>query len=114
MGMIETGETMLRRGQDSALLRFSLGAEYLKVGQTVAALTHLAEAVRLDPGYSAAWKQYGKALVAAGRHGEAVAAFDHGITVAQSKGDVQAAKEMAVFRKRAAREHDQTDPGDAT
>lgn len=100
MGIIANFESMLARGQDSALLRYSLGNEYLKVDEADKAVAHLAEAVRLDPGYSAAWKLYGKALAALGRHAEAVAAFDQGITTAESRGDVQAAKEMRVFRKR--------------
>ncbi|MCF7988946.1 MAG: tetratricopeptide repeat protein [Thiohalocapsa sp.] len=101
MGMIENLEAMRARGQDSALLRYSLGNEYLKRDDTDAAIAHLAEAVRLDPGYSAAWKLYGKALDAAGRHREAVEVFDRGIDAAAEKGDVQASKEMQVFRKRA-------------
>lgn len=100
MGIIDNFESMLARGQDSALLRYSLGNEYLKVDEADKAVAHLAEAVRLDPAYSAAWKLYGKALAALGRHAEAVAAFDQGITIAESRGDVQAAKEMRVFRKR--------------
>jgi Tfp pilus assembly protein PilF len=101
MGIIENLEAMLVRGQDSALLRYGLGNEYLKADRADQALTHLAEAVRLDPGYSAAWKLCGKALAALGRHAEAIAAFDQGIATAETKGDVQAAKEMRVFRKRA-------------
>jgi tetratricopeptide (TPR) repeat protein len=101
MGIIANFEAMLARGQDTALLRYSLGNEYLKADELDKAAAHLAEAVRLDPGYSAAWKLYGKALLALGRHAEAIAAFDRGIATAESKGDVQAAKEMRVFRKRA-------------
>ncbi len=101
MGMIENFEAMLDRGQDSALLRYGLGNEYLKAEQNEQATLHLAEAVRQDPGYSAAWKLFGKALTATGRHQEAVAAFDKGIETAEAKGDIQAAKEMRVFRKRA-------------
>jgi Tfp pilus assembly protein PilF len=100
MGIIDNLEALLARGQDSALLRYSLGNEYLKSGDARTASIHLAEAVRQDPGYSAAWKLHGKALASAGRHAEAVAAFDLGIRAAEAKGDVQAAKEMHVFRKR--------------
>lgn len=100
MGTIESFEAMLARGQDSALLRYSLGNEHLKAEHFAEAATHLAEAVRLDPGYSAAWKLYGKALAGTGRHGEALEAFDRGIEAAEAKGDIQAAKEMRVFRKR--------------
>lgn len=101
MGMIENLEAMLDRGQDSALLRYSLGNEYLKGKLHDKAVEHLAEAVRLDPHYSAAWKLYGKALTASGRDPEAIDAFDRGIETAEAKGDIQAAKEMRVFRKRA-------------
>lgn len=101
MGMIENFEAMLARGQDSALLRYGLGSEYLKTGQHDKAIEHLAEAVRQDSGYSAAWKLYGKALTASGRHLEAMNAFDQGIDTAETKGNIQAAKEMRVFRKRA-------------
>ena len=101
MGIIENFEAMLARGQDSALLRYGLGNEYLKAGEPARALEHLASALEKDPGYSAAWKLYGKTLLGLGRHEEAIAAFDRGIETAESKGDVQAAKEMRVFRKRA-------------
>lgn len=101
MGKIENLEAMLQRGQDSALLRFSLGAEYLNASEPAKALEHLARAVAQQPDYSAAWKLYGKALVAVGQPEQAVEAFDSGIAAARDKGDIQAAKEMEVFRKRA-------------
>ena len=55
MSIIDNLETMRARGQDSALLRYSLGNEYLKAERIDVALEHLAEAVRMDPCYSAAW-----------------------------------------------------------
>jgi predicted Zn-dependent protease len=93
--------SMLSRGQDSALLRYSLGNEYLKAAAAAPAAEHLAAALRQDPGYSDAWKLYGKALAALDRNAEALAAFDQGIAAAERKGELQAAKEMRVFRKRA-------------
>ncbi len=100
MSIIDNLQSMLARGQDSALLRFGLGNEYLKADEAASAVEHLAAAVRLDPGYSAAWKLYGKALGALGRHAEALDAFDQGIANAERNGDIQAAKEMRVFRRR--------------
>jgi predicted Zn-dependent protease len=100
MSVIQNFEAMLARGQDSALLRYGLGNAYLNAANPGSAIPHLAEAVHLDPGYSAAWKVYGKALAAAGRHAEAVVALGQGITTAEAKGDVQAAREMQVFLKR--------------
>ena len=100
MTLIDNLETMLRRGQDSALVRYGLGNEYLKLKQLDQAVTHLQKAVELDPTYSAAWKQLGKALAASARTPEAVSAYEAGVRAAEQRGDVQAAKEMRVFLRR--------------
>ena len=97
-------EALLVKGPDTALLRYSLGNEYLKQGDLDRAIEHLAGATRLDPRYSAAWKLHGKALQAAGRAAEAIAILEQGIQVAEERGDIQAAKEMGVFRRRAQKE----------
>jgi cytochrome c-type biogenesis protein CcmH/NrfG len=86
--------------RDSALLRFSLGSEYLKCAEFEPAIAHLNAAVEKDPGHSAAWKLLGNALAHHGRAEEALAAYRKGIEVAQRKGDRQAAKEMTVFSRR--------------
>lgn len=93
-------QRMLTEGRDNAVLRYALGNELLGAGQPDAAVTHLRKAVEHDPGYSAAWKSLGKALVAAGNHAEAVEAYGQGVSAAEQRGDVQAAKEMRVFLKR--------------
>jgi len=100
MGVVENLEEMLRKGRDNALLRYGLGTEYLKAGDAEKAIEHAAEAVRLNPGYSAAWKLYGKALNAAGRTEQAASAYEHGIDASEKNGDIQAAKEMRVFLRR--------------
>ncbi|MGR8918537.1 MAG: tetratricopeptide repeat protein [Gammaproteobacteria bacterium] len=97
--MIERLEQMLRDGQDSAMLRFSLGNAYLAEEPGHAA-EHLARAVELDPAYSAAWKLLGRALADSGRDDEAMDAYRRGIEVAEGRGDMQAAKEMRIFLKR--------------
>ena len=101
MAMIENLEAMLASGQDNALLRFTLGSALFKEDQVARAVEHLRIAVAQDPGYSAAWKVYGKALQALGDQQAARTAFESGIAAATQKGDVQAAKEMTVFLKRA-------------
>lgn len=93
-------EAMLQRGQDSALLRFSLGSQCLKEGDHDAAIGHLVEAVRQDPGYSAAWKKLGEAHAAAGAPERAMEVYRRGIETAAARGDVQAAREMQVFLRR--------------
>ena len=97
-------EALLAAGKDNPLLRFSLGSHYLKTADAARAATHLREAVRQDPQYSAAWKLLGKALAETGARDEAVAAYRSGIEAAQARGDKQAAREMGVFLKRLERE----------
>lgn len=100
MATIENFEAMLAAGRDNALLRYSLGNEYLKQGDAAKAAVHLRRAVEHDPKYSAAWKLLGKALADASQPAEALAAYREGIAVAEARGDVQAAKEMGVFARR--------------
>ena len=100
MAAIENFEAMLARGQDNVLVRYSLGNEYLKLGQPGKAAEHLQKAVAHDPKFSAAWKLLGKALADAGRDAEAISAYEQGVRVAGEQGDIQAAKEMTVFLKR--------------
>ena len=97
---IESLEKMLGGPRDGALLRYSLGNEYLNAGDPARAAAHLREAVGRDPKYSAAWKLLGKSLAEAGDVHGALAAYTKGLSVAEEKGDIQAAKEMAVFAKR--------------
>jgi len=93
-------EKLLSQGKDSALLRFSLGAEYLKLRQTWVAVYQLRRALEMDPNYSAAWKLLGKALTDAGVLRDALDAYRRGVVIAEQRGDKQAAKEMAVFAQR--------------
>ncbi|MCX7139527.1 MAG: BTAD domain-containing putative transcriptional regulator [Proteobacteria bacterium] len=96
--------------RDGALLRFSLGNEYLKLGDAANARLHLSEAVAHDPAYSAAWKLLGRALADDGRAEAALAAYRRGIAVAEKKGDLQAAKEMTVFARRIQKQLEPTPP----
>ena len=91
---------LLASGRDNALLRFSLGNEYLKQGDPINAAKHLRRAVDHDPKYSAAWKLLGKALTESEAWNQALAVYLQGIAVAEARGDKQAAKEMGVFAKR--------------
>ena len=98
--LIANLEKMLGTPRDGALLRYSLGTEYLKSGEHARAADHLREAVTRDPGYSAAWKALGKALADGGRAQDALDAYRRGIDAAHAKGDKQAEKEMSVFARR--------------
>ena len=98
--VISNLEKLLSQGRESALLRFSLGSEYLKLREIWVAIFHLKRALELDPNYSAAWKLLGIAFTESGVLNEALETYRRGIEVAQKRGDQQAAKEMTVFARR--------------
>ena len=100
MGMRQNLESMLAAGQDNALLRYTLGNECLKAGEPELAAKHLRCALEHDPGYTAAWRQLGRALDQAGDARAALESWQRGIEVAAGRGDVQAGKEMEVFARR--------------
>jgi Tfp pilus assembly protein PilF len=97
--MISQLEKLLGTPRDGALLRYSLGLEHAKAGNTQRAIEYLRDAVSRDPLYSAAWKALGKVLTDASPD-EALSAYRQGIEAAKKKGDRQAEKEMTVFAKR--------------
>ena len=97
--MISQLEKLLGTPRDGALLRYSLGLEHAKAGNTQRAIEYLRDAVSRDPLYSAAWKALGKALTDVSPE-EALGAYRQGIEAAKKKGDRQAEKEMTVFAKR--------------
>lgn len=100
MSMLERLQAMLDQGQDNLLLRFGLGNEHFKAGHWQQAEAHLRAALEHDANYSAAWKLLGRSLASAGQHAQAIEVLRQGVQVAESKGDIQAAKEMKVFLKR--------------
>ena len=97
---IESLEKLVGTPRDGALLRYGLGTAHAEAGNIDAAITHLARAVALDAGYSAAWSALGRLLAEAGRRDEARAAWSSGLEAARAKGDKQAEKMMTVFLKR--------------
>ena len=100
MALRDNLERMLARGQDSPLLRFSLGGACLDDGDLLAAITHLSAAAGQNPGYSAAWRRLGDACARAGSVARAAEVYERGIEVATAGGDLQAAREMTVFLRR--------------
>ena len=98
---VETFESMLAKGPDSALLRYSLANAYVSESRPADAIEHLVKALELDDQYSAAWKLLGRCYFDTEDYVNAVRTYEQGIVVAEGRGDKQAAKEMSVFLKRA-------------
>lgn len=108
--VIANFEKMLGSARDGALLRYSLGNEWLKAGDPKKAAGFFRDALNYDSQFSAAWKLLGKALTEYGDFDTAREAYEQGILVAETKGDKQAAKEMRVFARRLTRLSDTTAP----
>lgn len=100
MSLIENLEKMLAAGADTAPLRFGLADAYFKIGDAKKALAHIERALELDHHYSAAWKLHGRVLAELGETEKAIAVYEQGIRIAETRGDRQAVKEMEVFLKR--------------
>lgn len=98
---VETFESLLAKGPDSALLRYSLANAYVSESRPADAIDHLVKALEFDDKYSAAWKLLGRCYLDTEKYADAVRTYEQGIEVADAKGDKQAAKEMSVFLKRA-------------
>ncbi|AGA32129.1 TPR repeat protein [Thioalkalivibrio nitratireducens DSM 14787] len=104
--MISRFQTLLESGQDSPMLRLSLGNALIAAGRHAEAVGHLERALDQDPGYSAAWKRLGWTLLETGAAARALEVCERGIEVARGRGDLQAAKEMEVFARRARKQLD--------
>ncbi len=100
MSLRERLEAALAAGQDTALLRFTLGDLLVREGEPDAGCAHLRRAVELDPDYSAAWKLLGRTQLKAGDDAAARETLSRGLDVARRRGDRQAEREMQVFLKR--------------
>ena len=107
MSQIDTFEAMLARGQDSEMLRYTLGNAYWQAKDYAKAEEHLRQAITLKDDYSAAWKVLGRVLAEAGKPDQAKTAFEHGLEAADRNGDKQTAKEMTVFLRRVNKTLDQ-------
>jgi len=114
MSQIDSFESMLSRGQDSDMLRYTLGNAYYKEKQYDNAEIHLRKAVELNPTYSTAWKVLGRVLADSEQYQEALQAYDAGLDAARENGDKQVEKEITVFRKRVVKQLDSVDPSDQT
>jgi len=84
---------------------YLLGMEYAKLRRHLDAIDALETAIRINPDYTAAYRELGKALRDAGRRKEAMDVLGQGVVVAERTHDSQTLREMLVFLKRLKEEH---------
>jgi predicted Zn-dependent protease len=97
---IEALKQLIGTHRDSALLRISIATALVGEDRASEAEEQLTEAARMDPHYTAAWKQLGKVRLLLDDTGGARKAWWSGIEAARANGDKQAEKEMTVFLRR--------------
>ena len=100
---IESLNKLLGTPRDNAMLRLTLARLLAARSELAEASSHLEAALRMDGGYTAAWKELGKLRLQDHDAEGAAQAWRQGIEVARGKGDKQAEKEMTVFLKRLSR-----------
>jgi tetratricopeptide (TPR) repeat protein len=97
---IELLRTAIYRDETNVHLWNSIGAISLDAGQPEAAITFLQESLRLDPAQPRAWNNIAIAYGITGRKGEAVAAYDHALTMPMPPADaaqVRYSRAMALL-----------------
>lgn len=92
---------LLSRDPDDATSAFALGRALLELGRHEEAQEPLRRAVAIQPGYSAAWRDLGRALLASGEAAEAARVLESALPETDRSGDLQTAREMRVFLRRA-------------
>jgi uncharacterized protein HemY len=97
---IQQLKQLIELDPDDPVVHYGLGCEYLRRGEFGAAAEALRRTLALQPDYSAAHRELGKALEGQNLPQEAVGAYRRGREVAQRKGDLQTVREIEVFLKR--------------
>jgi Flp pilus assembly protein TadD len=91
---------LLGTPRDGAMLRLALARLLAGRGECEEAMRHLQEAVSMEPGYTAAWKELGRLRLQAGQPEGAREAWTSGLDQAVRNGDKQAEREITVFLRR--------------
>lgn len=94
---IQKFQELLATDPQDPMLHFGLGIELSKSGRIVDAIESFEGAIRVNPKYTAAYRQLGKCLETSGRKDEARRAYKDGIALGLETGDLQTVKEMKVF-----------------
>jgi predicted Zn-dependent protease len=100
MSLTDNLETMLAKGNDSAMLRFGLGSAYFNEKDYQQAIPHLEKCIEWDNSYSAAYKLLGRAQIKLGLNERAKMTLAAGLEQAALQGDKQTEREITVFLKK--------------
>ena len=92
---------LLEKDPEDKTLWFGLGRTLLDLAHPDQAVDAFENATRLDPDYTAAFRDLGRAHLEDGNPCEAARIFAHAIALAEKTGDLQTGREIHVFLRRA-------------
>ncbi len=92
---------LLEKDPGDAMLWFGLGRTLLELAEPCEAVAAFENATRIDPYYTAAFRDLGRAHLENGNGCEAARIFAHAIALAEKTGDLQTGREIHVFLRRA-------------
>ena len=98
--LLERFEAQLAEGKDSAILRLSIAQQLITAARFDEAITHLQQALLLNPLYTAVWLALGQAFEKNGDAPRAAQTYKSGIETAKKNGDKQAERQMGVYLSR--------------
>lgn len=87
-------ETLLNDSQDNALLRYTMGAAFIKHGKFEQALEHLQAAISQKPDYLSAWELYVEALIQTGQTESAIEQLKRAISNLEDDSDITKIKTL--------------------
>ncbi len=87
----------VRDHPEDAFARYGLAMEYMRSGDSEAALGQFAQLRERHPDYAAGYQQAGQLLMGLQRHAEARVTLAAGIAVARRQSDLHAAAEMQAI-----------------
>lgn len=94
MSRLEKLRKLVELAGDDPLAFYGVGLEYINLQQWDEAVKAFAQAIAVDPNYSAAYYHKARAEISAGRTAEARATLEAGMQVARSAGDWHTEGEM--------------------
>ncbi len=101
---LEQLREIAEREPDDAMSQYGFGKALMGAGRYDEAIETLSRAILVDPNYSAAFRDLGRAYLESKRAAQAIKIFSRGIPIAEQRGDLQTVREMQIFMKRATRQ----------
>jgi tetratricopeptide (TPR) repeat protein len=96
---IEQFKKMAEADPSNEIGHFSLGREYVAIGQYESAVHSLQRVIELNPNISKAYQLLGQSLLKLNRRDEAITALTAGVKLADTRGEIPPRNEMVQLLK---------------